>query len=88
MERGHTPGLLWSLSKISRAHSNLHLNLDGFVNQANFPAPAPQQGVPENFPGLETDETTHIGSKEAYSGASLPRMNEHSLVLLPRLQMT
>lgn len=57
----------------------------GFVNQAKPPAPAPQQGVPENFPGLETDETTHIGSKEAYSRASLPRMNEHSLVLPPDL---
>ena len=88
MGPGHTPGLLWSLSKISGAHSNLHLNVDGFVNQVNFPAPAPQQGVPENFPGLETDETTYIGSKEAYSKAILSRMNESDLVLLPRLQMT
>lgn len=62
--------------------------MDGFVNQANFLAPAPQQGVPENFPGLETDETAYIGSKDAYSRAILSRMNEYSLVLLPRLQMT
>lgn len=41
--REKSPGLLWSLSKISRAYSNLHLNLDGFVNQASFLAPEAQQ---------------------------------------------
>lgn len=70
--RGKPPGLLWSPSKLSRAHSNLHLNLDGFVNQASFLAPAPQKGVPEKFPGLETDETTHIGSKKHTAELFLP----------------